>query len=72
MKENPRCKKCKRVLKSPISIARGMGPKCAGVSATFGNSVRARITWSSGIKYQSLGSNQKQESLFPSECQQNA
>ncbi len=36
MEENPRCKKCKRVLKSPISIARGMGPKCAGVSTTRG------------------------------------
>jgi len=67
MEENPRCKKCRRVLKSPISIARGMGPKCAGVSATRGKSVRARITRSSGIAYQSVCvvSNQIQTPLFP-------
>ena len=28
----PKCKKCGRLLKSPASIARRMGPKCAGVS----------------------------------------
>ena len=65
MEENPRCKKCKRVLKSPISIARGMGPKCAGVSATPGKSVRVRITRSSGIAYQSACSDQLQTPLFP-------
>ncbi len=65
MEENPRCKKCKRVLKSPISIARGMGPKCAGVSAARGKSVRARITRSFGIAYQSTGSDQLQMPLFP-------
>lgn len=65
MEENPRCKKCKRVLKSPISIARGMGPKCAGVSVIRGKSVRARITRSSGIEYQSAGSDQLQTTLFP-------
>ena len=67
MEENPRCKKCRRVLKSPISIARGMGPKCAGVSATRGKSVRTRITRSSGIAYQSAGSDQLQTPLFPSD-----
>lgn len=36
MEENPRCKKCSRALKSPISIARGMSPKCVGVSAASG------------------------------------
>ena len=65
MEENPRCKKCRRVLKSPISIARGMGPKCAGVSATPGKSVRVRIKRSSGITYQSISSNQIQTPLFP-------
>ena len=30
MEGKPRCKKCGRVLKSPASIARGMGSKCAG------------------------------------------
>lgn len=65
MEENPKCKKCRRALKSPISIARGMGPKCAGVSATPGKSIRVKNKRSSGITYQSLGSNQIQESLFP-------
>ncbi len=64
MEENPRCKKCKRVLKSPISIARGMGPKCAGV-ATPGKSIRVKIERSSGIAYQSVVSNQIQTPLFP-------
>ena len=65
MEENPRCKKCRRVLKSPISIARGMGPKCAGISATSGKSVRARITRSSEIVYQGAGSDHTQAPLFP-------
>ncbi len=65
MEENSRCKKCKRVLKSPISIARGMGPKCAGVSTTRGKGFHARITRSSGTAYQSVGSDQLQTSLFP-------
>lgn len=64
MEENPRCKKCKRVLKSPISIARGMGPKCAGISATPGKSIRVKIKRSSGIAYQSVVSNQIQTPLF--------
>ena len=67
MEENPRCKKCKRVLKSPISIARGMGPKCAGVSATGGRSVRARNKRGSGIAYQGVGSDHTQALLFPGE-----
>ena len=65
MEENPRCKKCGRVLKSPISIARGMGPKCAGVSSTPGKSVRARFKRSSGRAYQSVGPNLMQTTLFP-------
>ena len=65
MEENPRCKKCRRFLKSPISIARGMGPKCAGVSATPGKSVRARIKRSSGRAYQGAGSDHTQALLFP-------
>lgn len=27
----PKCKKCRRPLRDPASIARGMGPECAGV-----------------------------------------
>lgn len=33
MEGKPRCKKCGRVLKSRISIARGMGSVCAGLTA---------------------------------------
>jgi len=65
MEENPRCKKCSRALKSPISIARGMGPKCAGVSATPGKSVRARIMRSSGTAYQNVSLDHTQSPLFP-------
>ena len=65
MEENPRCNKCKRVLKSPISIARGMGPKCAGVSATSGKSFQVRIKQSSGTAYQGASSNHAQAPLFP-------
>ena len=65
MEENPKCKKCRRVLKSPISIARGMGPKCAGVSATQRKSVRVRNNRGSGNAYLSAGSDQLQTPLFP-------
>lgn len=53
MEKQPRCKKCGRLLKSPMSIARGMGPKCAGVTATSGKSVHARIKRNSGEAYPS-------------------
>ena len=46
----PRCKKCGRVLSDPESIARGMGPKCAGVSGG-GRKVKTRIGKRSGIPY---------------------
>ena len=42
-----------------------MGPKCAGVSATPGKSIRVKIKRSSGIAYQSVVSNQIQTPLFP-------
>ena len=64
MEGKPKCKKCGRVLKSPASIARGMGPKCAGVTATSGRSVRTRITQSSEVAYQSASSAQLQTPLF--------
>ena len=65
MEENPRCKKCRRVLKSPVSIARGMGPKCAGVSAASGKSIHARVKRSSVMAYQRSVSNHTQAPLFP-------
>jgi hypothetical protein len=67
MEGKPRCKKCGRVLKSPASIARGLGPKCAGVSPESGKSVHTRNKWSSGKPYQSVGSSNMQTPLFPSD-----
>lgn len=67
MEKQPRCKKCGRRLKSPMSIARGMGPKCAGISATSGKSVRVRSRPSSGVAYTDIFSKQVQAPLFPGE-----
>lgn len=55
MEGKPRCKKCGRVLKSPASIARGMGLKCAGGIAPSGKEVRAPVRRSSGRVYPSVG-----------------
>lgn len=65
MEGQPRCKKCGRILKSPVSIARGMGPKCAGVSATSGKTMHARVKRSFDTAYQSVVPNHRQAPLFP-------
>ena len=67
MDKQPKCKKCGRRLKSPMSIARGMGPKCAGITATSGKSVRIRSRSSSGVAYTEIGPSHMQASLFPGE-----
>ena len=67
MEKQPRCKKCGRRLKSPMSIAMGMGPKCAGISGLHGRSVRAGIRHRSGTVYSDSDSNPIQTSLFPTE-----
>ena len=67
MEKQPTCKKCGRRLKSPISIAKGMGPKCAGVTVTSGKSVHTRIKQSSGKAYFSVVSNYVQSPLFPND-----
>ena len=67
MEGKPRCNKSGRVLKSSASIARGIGPKCAGISSNFGRSVHTRIKQSSGLAYQSDGASGKQTSLFSGE-----
>ena len=64
MEGKPRCKKCGRVLKSPASIARGIGSKCAGVSAPSGKSVHTRTKRSPGRAYQSTGSSSTQTPIF--------
>lgn len=67
MEENPRCKKCGRRLRSFISIARGMGPKCAGVTATAGRSVHTKNMQQSGKVYPNIGTSSTQAPLFPGE-----
>jgi len=63
MQQQVRCKKCGRVLKSPASIAMGMGPKCAGIS---GGSKRVRVGVGrrSGTQY-SLGTSGETQAAFP-------
>ena len=67
MEKQPRCKKCGRRLKSPMSIARGMGPKCAGITSTSGKSVRTRSKPSSRTAYSDKSLVQVQAPLFTGE-----
>ena len=67
MDKQPKCKKCGRRLKSPMSIARGMGPKCAGITATSGKSVRIRSRPTSGAAYTEIIPSHMQAPLFPGE-----
>lgn len=67
MEGNPQCKKCGRALKSPASIARGMGSKCAGVTATSGRRVRPKVRRSTGRAYDGVGVSGGQSLLFPGE-----
>ena len=59
MEEQARCKKCGRVLKSPASIARGMGSTCAG---TIGSEkiFKLRIRRGSAKPYSATGPNRIQ------------
>lgn len=59
----PRCKKCGKVLSDPESIARGMGPKCAGISIV-GRSIKVRIARLGGISY-SLGLSSSVQAILP-------
>jgi len=65
MEALPRCKKCRRILKSAASIARGMGSKCAGVSFTSGKTFHSRIRGRSGSAYQSTGGNASTGLVLP-------
>jgi hypothetical protein len=67
MEKQPRCKKCGRRLKSPLSIARGMGPKCAGITFRSRKSVRVRSTPNRGVAYSDKTPSQMQAPLFPGE-----
>lgn len=67
MEGKPRCKKCGRVLKSPASIARGVGSVCAGATGARGKAVRAGMRRSSGKAYQSVGVSERHAPLFSGE-----
>ena len=61
----PRCSKCGRLLTNPESIARGMGPECAGVSGNGRRkSVRVRSTRTYGHTY-ATSSSDGQIPLWP-------
>ena len=67
MEKQPRCKKCGRRLKSPLSIAIGMGPKCAGIKSTTGRSVRVQSKPGSRKAYSDKTLVQVQAPLFTGE-----
>ena len=67
MEKQPRCKKCGRRLKSPLSIAIGMGPKCVGMKSTYGSRVRVRSKPSSRATYPDKSLAQMQAPLFAGE-----
>lgn len=60
----PRCKKCGRSLRDPGSIARGMGPECAGISGNRGKSVRVRKQINSSSAYSVVGKSKTMTPLF--------
>lgn len=65
--EKPRCKKCGRRLKSLLSIAIGMGPKCAGIKSASGKSHRVLSKHSSGMVYSEPAIQQMKSLLFSSD-----
>ena len=67
MEKQPRCKKCGRRLKSPLSIGIGMGPKCAGIKSTSGRCVRVQSKPSSRVAYSDKTLVQVQAPLFMGE-----
>ena len=58
-----RCKKCGKPLHDPVSVARGMGPKCAGIGSTAkGFCSSQRVT--NGTVYPSNGEKHANANLF--------
>ena len=58
-----RCKVCGKPLRDPMSIARGMGPKCAGVSNS-GKSFRSPVRATRERRYISAGTIHASPNLF--------
>ena len=67
MEKQARCKKCGRRLKSPLSIAIGMGPKCAGIKPASARRVRVQSKPSSRTAYSDKTLVQMQAPLFTGE-----
>ncbi len=63
--EEVRCKKCGRVLRSPVSIAMGMGPKCAGISSGSSHRVPPGVRRCTGKAYSSAGLGNLQAQMLP-------
>lgn len=57
------CKKCGRPLHDPVSVARGMGPKCAGIAST-GKGFRSSQRLTNGTVYPSCGESHANANLF--------
>ena len=53
--EEVRCIKCGRPLRDPESIARGMGPECAGVNGGHRRRYRARVSLHGSSYYAAIG-----------------
>jgi len=66
MNQRPRCKKCGRPLKSPTSIARGLGPKCAGVTPQ-GRGVHSKSTRMIRKVFNAVGSGAHQQPMLAGE-----
>ena len=64
MAQKPRCKKCGRVLRNPISIARGMGPVCAGEMGKGRWLYKSRSHQSHSQSYDAVGSSATQPRLL--------
>jgi hypothetical protein len=60
----PQCKKCRRPLRDPDSIARGMGPECAGLSGSRGKFTSIRRENGSGSIYNAPSTNHAVMPLF--------
>ena len=63
MSQKPRCKKCGRVLRDPVSIARGIGPVCAGDTGRAGRRPQVRPRRSAGRAYNAIGTSTQQAPL---------
>jgi hypothetical protein len=60
----PTCKRCGRTLKDPVSIARGLGPVCAGSGGSSSRRRPPRTRDRSGARYEAVANGSGQLRLF--------